>query len=112
MMRESQKSNATVMRHPIWIQSIVRVADGMGGHKEYWQDVKKVFAAVDPIMAKQVFEFRSLNNEATHRIKMHGFIDINKNQRIKFGSRLFEILVIENIQERDFLKVVTVKERT
>lgn len=98
------------MRHYVTIQEIVRTKDGIGGFNESWEDVISVFSSVEPIMAKQQYEYRSINVDATHRIKMSGLVEINEKQRIKFGTRNFEILTIEDIQERQFLKVITCKE--
>lgn len=110
MERQSKKSLSTRKRYPIWIQEKQTVPNGEGGFAESWIDKNQVWAAVDPIQARQVFQYRSIDVEATHLIRVDGYTEILEQNRIKFGDRFFEILTIENIQEADFEKVITCKE--
>jgi head-tail adaptor len=41
---------------------------------------------------------------------MSGQIQIAEKDRIEFGSRSFEVLTVENIQERGFVLVITCRE--
>jgi SPP1 family predicted phage head-tail adaptor len=114
MDRQGKKSNATEMRHYIVIQSNTSTTDEEGGFTENWSDGETVAAAIYPISAQQQFNFKSVNVDATHYIKIRGEITIAEADRIKFENegltRYFEILTIENIQERDIEKFITCKE--
>jgi SPP1 family predicted phage head-tail adaptor len=111
MDRQGKKTNASEFRHYILIQRKGELTtDGEGGFEDAWSDVESTWAAVYPVRAQQLFEYRSINVEATHIIKVRGETDIVEADRVSFDSRYFEILTVENIQERCIEKVATCKE--
>ncbi len=112
MDRQNKKSLATVLRHRLELQTKQPVSDGEGGFIEEYTTTYSFWGSLDPIKATQVFEYRSINVDATHLVKARGELTITNTQRIKFGTRYFEILYVEDIQERSILKVVTCKEVT
>lgn len=112
MNRRSKKSIATELRHRILIQSKRDTPDGQGGFAEAWTNRANIWAAIYPIKAAQLFDSRSIDSETTHIIKIRGLeTRIDDTNRILFGTRIFEILFIENLQERDFVKVIQCKEK-
>jgi SPP1 family predicted phage head-tail adaptor len=111
--RIGRKTLATELRHYITIQFMRKTDDGEGGFIETWHDRETIAAAIYPIRAEQLFEFRSINVEATHIIKIRGKINIvDEVNRFYWDvkDKIFEILTIENIQEQDWVKVITCKE--
>lgn len=110
MNRESVKTLSTRKRHPVYIQTKQSTDDGEGGFVDSWLSGSLVWADVSPIQAKQLFQYRSISVEATHLIRVDGYVDIPETGRILFDDRYFEVLAVENIQELDFEKVVTCKE--
>ena len=111
MLRKGKKSLATEARHRISFQTFTTVGDGEGGFTNTWSTAQTVWAAIYPIKASQMFEYNTVNEEITHIIKLRGYIVINSTMRILFGTRIFEILTTENLQERDFVQVLACKER-
>jgi SPP1 family predicted phage head-tail adaptor len=114
MERQGKKTGATERRHYITIQSKTSTADGEGGFVETWSDGESVFAAIYPIKAQQQFSFKSVNVDATHYIKVEGETVVEEGNRIKYDSgsavRYFEVLTVEDIQERGIEKWITCKE--
>jgi SPP1 family predicted phage head-tail adaptor len=109
--REGRKTDASEMRHYVVIQDFGSTTDGEGSFDKSWVDGTTVAAAIFPIRAAQVFQYKSVNVDATHIIKIRGEISVyEKLNRIKFGTRTFEILTIEDIQERGVVKIITCKE--
>jgi SPP1 family predicted phage head-tail adaptor len=108
--RQIKKTSATVMRHYVEIQSVTRSSDSEGGVSTSWSTTATVAASVDPIKAIQQFNYKSVNVDATHLIKMRGENTVVEKNRIKWGTRIFEILTIEDINENGILKVITTKE--
>lgn len=111
MKRYSKKTPSTYLKHSITIKSKVKVSDGEGGFDETLKNISNVFASVDPLKAEKKAELKSINVDATHLIKVRGYTIISENDIIYFNDREFEVLTIENIQERDFLKFIYCKER-
>jgi len=110
--RRPRKSPATNRRHLVWIERRTLTRDGEGGYTEAWARVggSQIWASVSPIKAVQRLDYQSVEVDATHLLTFGGYDDVEENDRVSFGTRTFEILTIENIQERDFLKVCTCKE--
>ena len=98
------------MRHYVEIQQATRTNDGEGGVSITWATTVTVAASIDPIRAVQQFNYKSVNVDATHLIKIRGEITVSEKNRILWGTRVFEILTIENINENGILKVITTKE--
>lgn len=110
MNRQSQKSNATKRRHRVQIQEKSETRDSENALDETWKTIDTVWASVDPIRAVQQFQGRSVGVDATHLVGMDARITISELNRLVFDNRNLEILVIENMQERDFDLVITCKE--
>ena len=109
--KEGKKSLATELRHRVDIQERVSVTDGEGGFVATWETtISNTPAAIYPIQAKQVWAYRAINVTATHLLKMRGYTQISENSRIVFKGRIFEILTEENIQEQDYVLILTCKE--
>jgi SPP1 family predicted phage head-tail adaptor len=106
-----RKSQASQAQHYIYIQTLVSTTDEEGGFSEQWTSGSAIPAAIIPLQARQVMQYKSINVDATHLIKVRGRTTIAEESRILFGSRVFEILTVENIQERNFIKVITCKEK-
>jgi SPP1 family predicted phage head-tail adaptor len=118
MFREPKKTLSTQLNKRVQIQTVQSVSDGEGGFTDTWTPIKnqdetiKLFwAGIQPIKATQQAEYKSINVDATHLIKLRGAVAVNEKDRIVYGTRIFEILTIENIQERGVLKLCTCLER-
>jgi SPP1 family predicted phage head-tail adaptor len=110
--RQGKKSASTERRHIINVQSVTLASDDEGGFIETWTDIDSgCFAAIYAIRAQQQFDFKSVNVDATHWIETDGALTISEKNRIRFGDRYFEILTIEDIQERGISKWITCKEK-
>lgn len=81
MNRIGKKSPSTERRHWITFRQKVSVSDGEGGFNDTWVDFLSCFAAVYPYRADQVFNFRSVNVEATHLIKTGGYLSLPESTK-------------------------------
>jgi SPP1 family predicted phage head-tail adaptor len=109
--RTDKKTLATTLRHRIDIKGKEEVSNGAGGFVETWVVLATVWASVDPIKASQHYRYNSTNVDATHHIVVRGGTQITEDQVIVFDSREFEVLAIEDIQERGVYLFITAKER-
>lgn len=104
--------DAGVLRDRIIIQRLGNpVSDGEGGFTETWSTVATVWAGIRPMRASQIVEYKSLNVHATHLVEVRGEVDIQETDQMLFGSRVFEVLTVENEREEGVRKWVTCKER-
>jgi head-tail adaptor len=126
MYREPKKTLSTQLNKRVQIQTVQSVSDGEGGFTDTWVSIKnqdgtvKLFwAGVCPIKATQQATYKSTNVEATHLIKVRAKIvlhdgteyKLKESDRFLYNTRIFEILFIEDIQERGVLKLCTCLER-
>lgn len=114
--RIGKKGMATEARHYGYIQAATPTDDGRGGEALVWAatHVAPHALSVSPISARQIAEYASINVEATHIIKIRAEITITELNRIQvttLSNRIFEVLTVEDIQERGILKFITCKER-
>ena len=102
--------DAGILDKRIIIQETTDTDDDQGGFDESWADATSCWAEIRPFGAKQVAEYRSLNVHASHRIKVRASVPVEEENRILYGSRVFEILTIENENEDNVVKWITCKE--
>ncbi|PHR57283.1 MAG: head-tail adaptor protein [Arcobacter sp.] len=88
------------LKHTIVIQSSIEIPDSFGGVSKSWNDFKTVRASVKPQSAKEFFS-AGVQAEATHKIEVRYVLGLNPKMRILFGTRVFDIKSILNIQERN-----------
>lgn len=108
--RYTRKSIATRKRHLVEIQEKSEANDLENELVESWRAVATAWASIEPIKAVQQFQNRSIGVDATHLVIMDALTSINEFNRLVFNGRSFEILSIENLQERNFDLVITCKE--
>ena len=91
------------LRHTIAIQVETETSDGMGGFLLTWNDVSglsSVSAAIWPLTAKESLDAMKLELQVTHKIRIRYRSGITAKNRIKFGTRYFNIISLINFEER------------
>lgn len=89
------------LRHRVTIQSESTTADGGGGFTLAWTDVTTVWAAVEPLKGAERLRGQQLEAAVTHKITIRHRSDVTTKQRLKFGTRLFNVRAVINPDERD-----------
>jgi SPP1 family predicted phage head-tail adaptor len=79
--REGAKSQSTNARNLITIRYRTMISDNQGGFTETWYDRCNVWAEICPMTSKQIFEYASVNVDATHRIKINGDLYFQSNTK-------------------------------
>ena len=113
LRRRPRSSLSTESRAYGFIQVVSKVDDGRGTFVDEWANttVNKHSMALIPVGASQVIEYKSVNVEASHVVKVRGEIEVSELNRLYIDDRIFEILEIENIQERGIVNWIECKER-
>lgn len=113
LVRREQKTLSSRATHQVTIQTRAQIPDGEGGFSDGWlnRNSQPVWSEIEPMQAKQSFEYRTIGVDATHFIKVDGLIEVEEQDRILYGDRIFEILTIENLKERNAEKFITCLER-
>jgi head-tail adaptor len=113
LSRRPKKSLSSQCRHYCNIEERAYADDGQGGQKDIWSIVSEnVPMSLTPLNAKRKEEYRTFNVDSSHEIKVRGEITlVEANNRITFGTRIFEIKTIEDVQERGIEQICICLER-
>ena len=94
--------NAGDLRHRVTIQQATNIDNGAGDVVvSAWADVATVWAEVRPTSARERLAQQQVTQEVTHLVSMRWTPAIAKDRRLKFGTRIFNIGGIINVDERN-----------
>ncbi|WEG14002.1 phage head closure protein [Pullulanibacillus sp. KACC 23026] len=92
--------NAGKYRHPITIQKPDEQQLSSGEPSGNWLDVISCRAGIYPISGSEFFnKADTVQGEVTHQILMRYYPGIQRNMRVEFGDRIFQITSVVNFQE-------------
>lgn len=77
-----------------------------------WTDAGTFWASIDPLSAREKIIALQMNNRASHQLVMRyqPGISITANDRFTFGSRVFNVDSVLNVDERNYKLVIGVSE--
>lgn len=92
------------LKHRVTIQEAVQTTDGAGGFSTSWSDADTVWAEIMPFASRSTTQERlvaeQLEAQQRYRITIRYLSGVDAGMRIQYGSRLFDILSVVNVQER------------
>lgn len=89
------------LRELVSVQTFTRTPDGQGGFvSKAWTDFLVTHAAITPATSREAWAARQLEHNITHSVSMRYFAGILTEMRIKYGTRVFNIKSIIDIDER------------
>jgi SPP1 family predicted phage head-tail adaptor len=95
---------AGTLRHSIVLQSPTGTLDSFGERNTTWNDVATVRASINPITTREQFLAQQAQSSVTHKVTVRygsEISTIDSSWRVLFGSRVFVIQGIRNIDERN-----------
>lgn len=98
------------MRHKIEFVSIGEVRDEMGGSSDGETHFDDARAEIKPISGGERFMSNQLFAEATSQIKCRFVAGVTRKHKIKFGTRTFDILDVQNKDEKSVELFIVAKE--
>lgn len=99
------------LKHRVTIQAIARVEDLQGGYTESWVDGETIHASIEPAKGWEKFQAQQTQTPVTHKITARYRADITTAVRLKFGSRIFAVKEVRNVNEDNrFLKIQAVEQ--
>lgn len=90
----------------ITVQQRSTIADSFGQQLTSWTDVKQIYAAIQPLSGRELFQAQAIQSEITHSITVRYddiFLDpkIVATYRLNYKNRLFDITAANNFDEGD-----------
>jgi SPP1 family predicted phage head-tail adaptor len=87
------------------------VDDGRGGSTITWSTVFRLIGKMKALQGYEQIRAQMLEKKITHRIETWYDSRLTTAHRLVAGSRIFDILFIENINERNHKMKITVGEK-
>lgn len=98
------------LRHYIALQSSTETRGTGGSVVKSWSTHTSVWARVQPLTGQVALQAQQINAELTHRITIRYNSTLAEGDRVLWGSRIFDINVIRNLDERDIYQELLCKE--
>lgn len=95
--------NAGTLIHLVEIQNRTgSTSPGTRGQtsKEF-ATVECVYASINDLSAQETIIAKQIDARATHKIQMYYTASLNVRSQIKFGSRTFNVLMDNNVEQRN-----------
>lgn len=93
--------NAGELRHQIEIQEAAATRNTAGESVTTWTTIATVAAAIRPASSREVMLTQATAAQTTHTITIRYRDRVSAAARVKFGSRIFTIAGVLNVDERD-----------
>ena len=84
--------------------------DAGGAPTQDWADLVTVFASVEPLRGREFIAAQGVNSEVTGQIRMRYYPGVTSAMRAKMGTRIYEIIAVVNVDERNAELILYVKE--
>jgi SPP1 family predicted phage head-tail adaptor len=89
------------LRHRITIEQVTETQDIDGSVIETWTTFATAQASIEPVSGREYFAAQSTQAEVTHRIRLRYLSGVTPKMRVNYNSRIFDILSVININERN-----------
>ncbi len=90
------------LRHRVSVQKLTAADQPDGTYSESWVEQTKRWASIEPLKGREYLEAEAVNADIDHRIVIRPHAGVApKNYRITNGTRVFNIVSVANIEERD-----------
>ncbi len=99
------------LRHEVVLQRPgTRVDDGMGGGSVTDADLATVWASIEPLTGDELFQAGQFDPRVNYRITIRYYAGIHPSDKVKFGTRMFDIHTVANVDERNRMIVLMCEE--
>ena len=91
------------LRHRLTIEAPAAQDDSFGGRADPWavpQRVARVWGRIEPLRGSEKLLGMQLSERVTHRITIRHRSDVASSQRLRLGTRLFNIRAVIDVDER------------
>lgn len=93
--------NIGQMNKRITIQTVTTTQDSYGSQSESWADTVTVWGAIWPLSGKEIVNAGQVEADFNVRIRIRYRSSVTVKNRIKYGSRYFNIKEVINLNEKN-----------
>lgn len=101
------------LNHRVTIEQLVvgsPSVTAIGEPDATWTTFATVWAGIEPLRTRELIAAQAVQSETTGTIRMRYLAGVTAAMRVVYGSRVFQILGIQNINEADRELLLTVSE--
>jgi SPP1 family predicted phage head-tail adaptor len=105
--------DARKYRHRVEIQRPVTAQNALGESESTWAVADRRWCRIKPLTGQEAFTARRIAADVTHEIRMRSdrfTRTMTPAMRIVFGTRVFEVLIVINDDERNLEMIVNCRE--
>lgn len=88
------------LRHRLTLERLVQTADGAGGFSESWAVEATLWGRLRPLSGSEAFGAGRLSGRHGYEITVRYRAGVDPSMRFRMGTRVFEIVSLENAGER------------
>ena len=93
--------NAGSLRHRFAIKTAQETTDSFGVTVETPITFATVWASIEPLSGRELFQAQQVQAEVTHRVRMRYLAGVTAKMKGYYGTREFQILSVANRDERN-----------
>lgn len=99
------------MRHKVSLLNPAKSQAGTGQEiRDYPAAEGTIWARIEYLTGREAEIAQQISAESTHKITIRYNADVTPESRIQFGTRIFEIVAINNPEEKNEQQILTCKE--
>lgn len=90
------------LRHRVTVQRATDSIDQYGDQTPTWTALGTVWASVEPLSGREYFAAAQMQSEINARVTLRPIsgVTITPKDRVKFGTRYFDVQSVINLEER------------
>ncbi len=100
------------LKHRIKYQTKTNTEDSSGSFTESWTDAATVWAKIRPISGREYTALQQTQSEMSHEVTIRWRAGVDTAGRFLFGTRVFDIEAVSNLDEGNVWLVCRCVERT
>ena len=89
------------MQKRVEVQTKQTVRDAAGGASDAWVTDVTRWAHIAPATGKELYAGEQVKAEVTHNVVIRYYSAMSTSKRILFGSRIFDVNFVKNVDERN-----------
>ena len=92
--------NAGILKRKIDIEVESTTQNSYGEPTQSWSAfLSGIYASVEPLVGKEFFSSDIVNATVTHKIRIRYIAGVHPKMRVKYGTRIFDIVASLNYME-------------
>lgn len=98
------------LRNKFTLQTSTESRDVVGGVTQTWANTATVWGSIKQTQGVETNDSERITQVATHEVKIRYYSSLTPTHRLLFGSRIFSIISINDLNERNRTMVLMCKE--